>query len=180
MHTRRFLRSLTVVVAAASLSLAAHATSAAAAEHDHGGSSRSPQREPVAARERSHDDAVARHRAASHRVNGPRDQDVADGNSHGAGVLTAAITSTAHPVRAIAPPVAPALARASAQPIAAVTIPHPYPPLLVVPTVPVAPPASGAVVVGATRPPLNLATIVTLVVAGAMALLAGYLARRPA
>lgn len=173
MHTRRFLYSLGVAAAAVSLSLAAHATSAAAAERDHDGPSRAQLRGPAAARERSHDDT------ASHGADSPRDEDVEDGDRHGVGVLKAPGASSAHSVRALAPSVAPGTP-ARAQQTAVLIAPHPSPPVLSFPTVPVAPPASGAVVIGATQPPLNLATIITLVIAAAVALLATYLARRPA
>jgi Ni/Co efflux regulator RcnB len=154
-HTRRFLYSLTVAAAAVSLSLAARATSAAAAERDHDGSSRAQHRDRAAARERSHD-------------------------GHVPSVLKAASASSAHAVHEIAPSGTPAPPPARAQQTAALITRHPSPPVLSFPTVPVAPPASGSVIIGGTQPPLNLATIVTLVVAGAVVLLATHLARRPA
>jgi len=179
-HTRRFLYSLAVAAAAVSLALAAHATSAAVAERDHDGSSHAHQREAAGARERTHDAAVARHREASHGVDSPRDEDVEDGDRHGASALKAASAAGAHAVHAIAPSGTRAPPPARAQTTAVLITPHPSPPVLSFPTVPVPPPPSGAVVTGATQPPLNLATIITLVVAGAVALLATHLARRPA
>jgi hypothetical protein len=179
-HTRRFLYSLTVAASAVSLSLAAHATSAAAAERDHDGSSRAQQRDPAAARERSLDDAVAQHREASHGADGPRDVDVEDGDRHVPSVLKAASASSAHAVHVIAPAGTPGPPPARAQQTAVLITPHPSPPVLSFPTVPVAPPASGSVVIGSTQPALNLATIITLVVAAAVAVLATHLARRPA
>ncbi|HWW09797.1 MAG TPA: hypothetical protein VNY76_06070 [Candidatus Acidoferrales bacterium] len=175
MHTRRFFYSLTVAAAAVSFSLAAHVTTAVAAERDHDRPSRAQQLEPAAARERSHDHPLARFRAASHGADSPHDEDVEDGHRRGGSVLKAPMASSASAVRAIAPSVAPAPPPARAQQTAVLITP-----VLSFPTLPVAPPASGSVVIGGTQPPLNLATVITLVVAAAVALLATHLARRPA
>jgi hypothetical protein len=186
-HTRRFLHSLTVVAAAAALSIAAHTTSVAAAEGDDGNGSRAPQWKPAAIHERRRDDDGARQSDVVFKPASASNVHAVPAVSPARSQPLAGLVSSSRGTVVARAPVAAARAQASAAPHTppigspprGPSIPPPNPPVLSVPPVPVAPPAFGPAVLRTQAPPLNLATIVTLAVVGAVALLAVFLARRP-